>query len=473
MRDGELRVGSNLAALPTRSFSIMTRIGENSAVSLAGSIRDPALAGRLLFEEMHIVGSPSLSPSRYRAQQRTCFSRLSPSRRAEGSRRVRSERRWPTPVPVPSKPASAPSCPPSSAAASDPRRSKEGDRVRRKASCSSKLWNDDQQAKTRRWPRPRSNWRAAATEACIAAINAENEAERIARSAQARALLSISREDRPRRGRSPPAVTTTAKADVAPGRGWSPRVEQGRTVLLRAVRRHRSRRSSAKSANTDAIVPGVPTPARHRPDDQSCLYVRAPMDESMRRNPRGQPVARLGRPSPSHRLKAAGASASRPMSGGREAGTHGRYRGRFRAPGRNQGLLVGYSADVEIVLDTRPRQRAARPHRGASRGGRVLVTADSGKVCRTQGQDRPRQLGIHRIAEGLAAANASSPRSNGRRRKPVSRSDGGKTERSRQPLAADRTGWSIERRLSASATAVHLATAGGLTRIDGREYIAR
>jgi HlyD family secretion protein len=63
-----------------------------------------------------------------------------------------------------------------------------------------------------------------------------------------------------------------------------------------------------------------------------------------------------------------------------------------KAPPR---LLVGYSADVEVVLAVRDNGGACANFGPAGRR-RVLVAGADGKLQERAGQNRPGQLGVHR-----------------------------------------------------------------------------
>ena len=137
---------------------------------------------------------------------------------------------------------------------------KEGDQVK-KGQLLLKLWNDDQQAQAALAQAQIELSRKRVDEACIAAANAENEAQRQGE-LRARGFVSTSREEAARtEAEVRRAACNTAIPDVAQAeaRFKATRVEQGRGRAVRPVRRHRRQDRRRTGRILDALAPGVPT----------------------------------------------------------------------------------------------------------------------------------------------------------------------------------------------------------------------
>lgn len=157
---------------------------------------------------------------------------------------------------------------------------KEGDRVR-KGQLLLKLWNDDQQAQAALSQAQVALAAKRVDEVCIAAVNAEKEAKRQA-DLRARGFVSSSREEAARtEAEVRRASCNTAKADVAQAeaRLKATRVEQGRVALYAPFDGTVAKIVGELGEYSTPSPPGVPTPPAIDLIDDSCLYVKAPMDE--------------------------------------------------------------------------------------------------------------------------------------------------------------------------------------------------
>jgi HlyD family secretion protein len=163
-------------------------------------------------------------------------------------------------------------------------------------------------------------------EACTVAANAEREAERQA-SLRAKGFVSQAKEDSARsealaRG----AGCAAAKADVlqAEARVRLTRVEEGRTVLYAPFAGTIAKIVGEVGEYSTPSPPGVPTPPAIDLIDDSCLYVKAPMDEvDAPRIAAGQTVRISLDALPEAVLPGQGQARRALRLGGREAGTHG------------------------------------------------------------------------------------------------------------------------------------------------------
>ncbi|WP_313953848.1 efflux RND transporter periplasmic adaptor subunit, partial [Accumulibacter sp.] len=169
---------------------------------------------------------------------------------------------------------------------------KEGDRVS-KGQLLMKLWNDDQQAQSAWYVAQVATARQRVSEACAVAANAEREAERQT-SLRAQGFVSSAKEETARsEAKARRAGCAAAQADVlqAEARVRLTRVEQGRTVLYAPFAGTVAKIVGEVGEYSTPSPPGVPTPPAIDLIDDSCLYIKAPMDEvDAPRIAAGQPV---------------------------------------------------------------------------------------------------------------------------------------------------------------------------------------
>ncbi|MGB7500782.1 MAG: efflux RND transporter periplasmic adaptor subunit, partial [Azonexus sp.] len=157
---------------------------------------------------------------------------------------------------------------------------KEGDKVK-KGQLLLKLWNDDQQAQAALSQAQVALAGKRVDEVCIAAVNAEKEAKRQAE-LRDKGFVSASREEIARtEAEVKRASCNTAKADVAQAEAKfkATRVEQGRVALYAPFDGTIAKIVGELGEYSTPSPPGVPTPPAIDLIDDSCLYVKAPMDE--------------------------------------------------------------------------------------------------------------------------------------------------------------------------------------------------
>jgi HlyD family secretion protein len=259
---------------------------------------------------------------------------------------------------------------------------KEGDKVK-KGQLLLKLWNDDQLAQTSLAQAQITLAAKRGDEACIAALNAEKEAKRQSE-LRAKGFVSTSKEEAARTDAEVRrASCNTAKADVAQAEAKlkATRVEQGRVALYAPFDGIVAKIVGELGEYSTPSPPGVPTPPAIDLIDDSCLYVKAPMDEvDAPKIKAGQTVritldALPGKiiPGKVRRVAPYGSAVEK------QARTVD-IEVDFALPAEAVGLLVGYSADVEIILAGRDKVLRV-PTAAIQEGGKVLVfTADSGKL---------------------------------------------------------------------------------------------
>ena len=258
---------------------------------------------------------------------------------------------------------------------------KEGDRVK-KGQLLMKLWNDDQQAQSTLAMAQVTTARQRVNEACAQARNAEREAERQT-SLRERGFVSSSREDSARtEAQAKRAGCEGARADVAQFQAKvnATRVEQGRTVLYAPFDGTIAKIVGEVGEYSTPSPPGVPTPPAIDLIDDSCLYIKAPMDEvDAPKIETGQPVRisldALPRQSFPGKVKRVAPYVSAVEKQARTVDIEATF-DNPEAPGK---LLVGYSADIEVILDVRD-DVVRVPTSALLEGGRVLVAGAEGKL---------------------------------------------------------------------------------------------
>ncbi|MEY2873447.1 MAG: hypothetical protein RLZZ373_818, partial [Pseudomonadota bacterium] len=251
---------------------------------------------------------------------------------------------------------------------------KEGDRVR-KGQLLMKLWNDDQQAQQTLATAQRETARKRVVEACTAADASAREAKRQS-ALREQGFVSVSREEAARaEADTRRAACQTAQADVASAQAriGATQVEQGRMHLYAPFEGRIARIVGEVGEYSTPSPPGVPTPPAIDLIDDSCLYIKAPMDEvdAPRIQP-GQPVritidALPGKTFPG-RVRRVAPIVSAVEKQARTVDIDVS----FDQPDKTGPLLVGYSADVEVVLATR-KDVLRVPAAALGEGGRVLV----------------------------------------------------------------------------------------------------
>ena len=258
---------------------------------------------------------------------------------------------------------------------------KEGDKVK-KGQLLLKLWNDDQKANQALAEAQLATAEQKVKEACTTAAASQREAERQA-SLKAKGFVSDAKEDAARSEADARGATcATAKADVVQARArvTVTRVEQGRMVLYAPFDGIVAKIVGELGEYSTPSPPGVPTPPAIDLIDDTCLYVKAPMDEV------DAPRIKVGLPV---RVNL-DALPKQPLAGKvrrvapyvlaveKQARTVDVEIDFERPAGVD--MLVGYSADVEIVLNT--REGVLRlPTAALIEGSRVLVlNDDSGRL---------------------------------------------------------------------------------------------
>jgi HlyD family secretion protein len=282
---------------------------------------------------------------------------------------------------------------------------KEGDRVK-KGQLLMQLWNADMQAEQRLAAAALETARKRVVEACTVADNAVREAAR-RHDLFKQGFISESAYDAARvEADARSAACATAKTDVAQAQARVDvtRVVQGRTVLIAPFDGTVAKIVGEVGEYSTPSPPGVATPPAIDLIDESCLYVKAPMDEVDAPKIRvGQPVRitldALPKQSFPGKVRRIAPYVSAVEKQARTVDVEATFDDPA-APGR---LLVGYSADVEIILEVR-NDVLRVPTAALLEGGRVLVL-EQGKLAERRVKTGLANWEFTEIVEGLAAGD--------------------------------------------------------------------
>ena len=231
---------------------------------------------------------------------------------------------------------------------------KKGDHVK-KGQVLLRLWNDDQQAQSNLAQTQVASSQKRITEACAVAENAGRDAARMAK-LRARGFISEGGEEKSRfEAQSRQAACEGARADVtqAQARVRITKVEQDRTVLVAPFDGIVADIVGELGEYTTPSPPGVATPPAIDLIDDSCLYIKAPMDEVDAPKVHVGQLARVsldalpGKPLAGHVKRVA----PYVVAVEKQARTVD-VEVSIDNANESKQLLVGYSADVEIVLDS-------------------------------------------------------------------------------------------------------------------------
>jgi HlyD family secretion protein len=258
---------------------------------------------------------------------------------------------------------------------------REGERVKA-GQLLLELWNDDLAARESISRDQLASARARVDEVCLMASNAEREATRTARLRE-QGFVSDDRLDRAlseARARAAGCETARAQLKEAGTRIRASAADTARTVLRAPFAGIVAKVNAEVGEYLTPSPPGIPTlPAVDLIDD-TCLYVSAPIDEVDAANLRTGMPARItldayrGKPFPGRVRRIA----PYVLALEKQARTV-EVEAEFASPAEARHLLVGYSADLEIVLEA--REEVLRiPSSALMPGGRVLRLSAEGRL---------------------------------------------------------------------------------------------
>jgi HlyD family secretion protein len=258
---------------------------------------------------------------------------------------------------------------------------REGDRVKA-GQVLVELWNDDLAARERISVEQLQSARARANEACLLADTAARDAART-RQLRDKGFVSEGQVDRAEseaRARQAACASARSQAQEAQARIAASRADTARTVMRAPFDGIVAEVNGEVGEFLTPSPPGIPTlPAVDLIDD-SCLYVSAPIDEV---DAAQLKVGMGGRITlDAYRGKHFGGKLRRiapyVLALEKQARTV-EVEVEFDHPGDVRHLLVGYSADIEVVVDARDSVLRI-PTTALMPGNRVLVLAEGGAL---------------------------------------------------------------------------------------------
>ena len=257
---------------------------------------------------------------------------------------------------------------------------KEGDRVKQGQPLL-ELWNTDLAAQRELARRQLTTAEERRREACIVADNARGEAGRTRQLAEKGFVSSQRGEDADAEARARQANCDATAADVKRAQAQIRVTQAGleRTVLNAPFAGIVARITGEVGEYTTPSPPGIPTPPAVDLIDDTCLYVTAPMDEvDAPRLKAGQP-ARISLDALPGRTFAGKVRRIAPYV--TEVEKQARtvdVEVNFDHPSERP-LLVGYSADVEVIIERRDNVLRV-PTQAIQQDGKVLVLGADDKL---------------------------------------------------------------------------------------------
>ncbi len=281
---------------------------------------------------------------------------------------------------------------------------KEGDRVQA-GQVLMKLWNDDLEARlaVNRAQLDSANRRA--QQSCALADNADHEAARQAELVK-RGFVSASAEEKIRfDARALRAACNSANADAATAQAQieATTTDRQRTLLIAPFAGTVAKITGELGEYSTPSPPGVPTPPAIDLIDDSCLYVKAPMDEvdAPKIQP-GQPV-RIKLDALPDKTYAGHVKRIAPyITAVEKQARTVEVDVDFDHPDEAKGMLVGYSVDVEIVLDSRADVLRI-PTSALREGNRVLILGADGTLAERTVKTGVANWEYTEITDGLTA----------------------------------------------------------------------
>ena len=267
---------------------------------------------------------------------------------------------------------------------------RKGDSVK-KGDVLLELWNDDSRAQLELQQRDRVAAQARAREACVTADVAEREAKRAERLRSDR-LISDELAERAVGESSARAAGCAAARENS--RVADARIEVARASLERSILRAPFDGVVAEINGElgEFVTPspvGVPTPPTVDIVDTSCLYISAPIDEV------DAPAVRKGQRAlitldafPARKFPGVVRRVAPYVLDAEKQARTVEIEAEIENP-QADNLLPGYSADIEVILDTRTDVLRV-PTQALIEGRRVLVLDESAGILR----ERPIKTGV-------------------------------------------------------------------------------
>jgi len=237
------------------------------------------------------------------------------------------------------------------------------------------LWNDDARAQLHLAEKDATAARARVDEACVQADNATREAHRqhTLHDKQLVSIDSMERADTEAKARAAACRAARANAEVSSARIDAAHAALARTQLRAPFAGVVAELTGELGEFVTPSPPGIPTPPAVDLVDDSCLYVTAPIDEVDAPHIKTGMPARItldafpGEHFSGHVRRVAPYVLDRE----KQARTVD-VEVEFNTTADTKALLTGYSADVEIILETRDKVLRV-PSAALLEGNQVLV----------------------------------------------------------------------------------------------------
>jgi HlyD family secretion protein len=266
---------------------------------------------------------------------------------------------------------------------------KEGDRVE-EGQHLLELWNDDLSAQRDLVRRQLTMAEERRTEVCTVAVNARRESERTRQLADQGFVSAQRSETVEAEARSREASCEATKSDIKRAQAQIKVTQAGieRTILLAPFAGIVARITGELGEYATPSPPGIPTPPAIDLIDDTCLYVSAPMDEVDAPKLRVGQTARVTLDAiPGQiflgRVRRIAPYVTEIEKQARTVDIEVDFDEPPKLP-----LLVGYSADVESVVDRRD-DILRIPTQSIRQGGKVLITDADQRL-----QERTVQIGL-------------------------------------------------------------------------------
>jgi HlyD family secretion protein len=232
---------------------------------------------------------------------------------------------------------------------------KEGDRVE-KGTVLMRLWHQDLRARALVAEAQLATARSRTAEICAVAANAEREAER-QEALAAQGFISTSRVESARTeatARRAACASAGKDAVTAERQLAAAGADLGRTIIVAPFAGTVAKIVGEVGEYSTPSPPGVPTPPAIDLIDDSCLYAVAPMDEIDAPKIKPGQTARIRLDAHPGRVFAGTVRRVAPyVTAVEKQARTVDVEVDFAKPDEARGLLVGYSADVEILLEAR------------------------------------------------------------------------------------------------------------------------
>jgi HlyD family secretion protein len=280
---------------------------------------------------------------------------------------------------------------------------KEGDHVK-KGQLLMQIWSDDIKAQERLAEAAVATSRKRVIEACTLADSAEREVKR-QKELHRQGFISANAIDAAQAAADARAAScATAKADIAQAEASVrvAHVQQGRTTLVAPFDGTVAKIVGEVGEYSTPSPPGVPTPPAIDLIDESCVYVKAPMDEiDAPKIHEGQFVRISLDAMPGKSFAGRVRRVAPYVSAVEKQARTVDIEAIFDHPEKAGRLLVGYSADVEVVLDTR-KDVLRVPTSALLEGGRVLVVDTDDRLVERKLRTGLANWESTEVLEGLA-----------------------------------------------------------------------